>query len=104
MSNQFSIVTVVKNDLSGLEKTILSVSNQKFDDYEYIVVDGGSTDGTIGIINKYKRFIKRIVSEEDGGIYHAMNKGIKLCKGRYINFLNAECARYFTKIKNICRT
>ncbi len=84
-----SIITVVFNGEKYLEQTIQSVINQSYDNVEYIIVDGGSTDGTVDIIKKYEEQIDYWVSEEDEGIYDAMNKGIKVFKGDYINFLNA---------------
>lgn len=84
-----SIVTVCYNAVEELEKTILSVINQTYTDIEYIVVDGGSTDGTKDIIHKYQHRITRYISEPDKGIYDAMNKGIDLATGEWINFMNA---------------
>ena len=85
-----SIITVVYNAKDDLELTITnSVINQNYKNIEYIVVDGGSTDGTIEIINKHKNYIKEWVSEKDSGVYDAMNKGIDLAAGDYITFLNA---------------
>ncbi len=84
-----SIVTVVYNDAKGLEKTIKSVINQTYKNVEFIIIDGGSTDGTVEIIKKYEDYIDYWVSEEDKGIYDAMNKGIKAATGTWINFMNA---------------
>ncbi|AXA33703.1 glycosyltransferase family 2 protein [Francisella adeliensis] len=84
-----TIVTVVFNGEDFLEETILSVINQTYDNVEYIIIDGGSTDGTIDIIKKYEHAIDYWVSEPDGGIYDAMNKGISLATGDWINFMNA---------------
>ena len=84
-----SIVTVSYNAATTIEQTILSVINQDFEDFEYIIVDGGSTDGTVDIIKKYQDKITLWVSEPDRGIYDAMNKGIRLAKGEWINFMNA---------------
>lgn len=84
-----TVITVVFNAEKVLEKTILSVINQTNDDIEYIIIDGGSTDGTLDIIKKYKDHIDYLVSEKDRGIYDAMNKGIMLSQGEWINFLNA---------------
>lgn len=85
----FTIVTVVYNDSKNLEKTILSVIGQKFKNYQYIVIDGGSNDDTVLVLEKYKSDINIIISEKDFGIYDAMNKAINLSKGKWINFLNA---------------
>ena len=91
MKNKFeiSIITVVLNDADGLVKTIESVINQTHDNIEYIIIDGGSTNETIKIINKYKDNITHWVSEPDKGIYDAMNKGIKMSSGTWLNFMNA---------------
>lgn len=84
-----TIVTVVFNGEFFLEDTIKSVIYQSYDNVEYIIVDGGSTDGTLDIIRKYEHAIDYWVSEEDQGIYDAMNKGIQLASGDWINFMNA---------------
>jgi glycosyltransferase involved in cell wall biosynthesis len=86
---KLSIITVNKNNFSGLEKTILSVINQTFIDFEYIVIDGNSTDGSVEIVNKYSSKINYWVSEPDTGIYNAMNKGIRKAQGDYCLFLNS---------------
>jgi glycosyltransferase involved in cell wall biosynthesis len=83
-----TIVTVVFNGEQFIEKTILSVINQTYTNIEYIVIDGGSTDGTLGVIRKYEDNIDYWVSEKDEGIYHAMNKGIDRATGEWINFMN----------------
>ena len=85
----FSIVTVVKNDVHNIDKTIKSIISQNYKNFEYIVIDGKSIDGTIIKINKYKAQIKHILSEKDWGIYFAMNKGIKIAKGQVIVFVNS---------------
>ncbi len=85
----YTIVTIVYNDKVGIEKTIQSVLNQNFKDFEYIVIDGASNDGTVEIIHKYKNEIDVFISEPDEGIYDAMNKGIKLANGEWINFMNS---------------
>jgi glycosyltransferase involved in cell wall biosynthesis len=90
MLPKITIITVVYNAVSTLEETILSVINQNFDDFEYIIVDGGSTDGTIDVIKKYQDKITRWVSEPDNGIYDAMNKGIELSKGEFIYFIGGD--------------
>lgn len=84
-----SVVTVVRNGVATLEQTILSVVNQTYDNVEYIVIDGASTDGTLDVIRKYEDRIDLWQSEPDGGIYYAMNKGIGLATGEYVALLNA---------------
>lgn len=87
---KISVITVCYNSQNVIEKTIQSVINQTFQDIEYLIIDGGSTDKTLDIINKYKDKIEKIISEKDNGIYDAMNKGIINAKGDYIIFLNAD--------------
>lgn len=84
-----SVVTVCYNAVNEIEKTMLSVLNQTYDNIEYIVIDGGSKDGSVDIIKKYADRIAYWVSEPDKGIYDAMNKGILVAKGEWINFMNA---------------
>ncbi|MDU1889297.1 MAG: glycosyltransferase family 2 protein [Dysgonomonas sp.] len=84
-----SIITINYNNASGLEKTIKSIINHSNSLFEYIVVDGGSDDGSLNIIHKYKDKINHWVSEPDSGIYNAMNKGIKIANGEYILFVNS---------------
>jgi glycosyltransferase involved in cell wall biosynthesis len=93
MSNSkpmFSIITVCYNAVDTIEKTILSVKKQGFKDYEHIIIDGGSVDGTIEIIDKYRNNFSVVVSESDNGIYDAMNKGVSFAKGHFIAILNAD--------------
>jgi glycosyltransferase involved in cell wall biosynthesis len=85
-----SIITVVYNGESHLEMTIKSVIEQTYDNIEYIIIDGGSTDKTIDIICKYSDFIDYWISEPDKGIYDAFNKGLSLSTGEYIGFLNSD--------------
>jgi glycosyltransferase involved in cell wall biosynthesis len=84
-----SIVTVVYNAKETIEETILSVINQVFNNFEYIIIDGGSTDGTVDLIKKYEGSLSKWISEPDKGIYDAMNKGISLARGKYICFINS---------------
>ncbi|MBV6647539.1 MAG: glycosyltransferase [Cyclobacteriaceae bacterium] len=86
---QISIITVVFNAESLIQRTIESVQNQSFQDFEHRIINGVSTDGTLGIIEKYKHPKLFLLSEQDTGIYDAMNKGIQLAKGKYLLFLNA---------------
>lgn len=86
---KLSIITVNLNNKDGLPKTIDSVISQTFKDFEWIVIDGGSTDGSKELIEKYSDHISYWVSEPDNGIYNAMNKGIKASKGEYLLFLNS---------------
>ncbi len=86
---KITVVTVVKNSVNNIEKTINSVLIQKNINLEYIVIDGGSTDGTLDVINRHKKNISIFVSENDNGIWDAMNKGLKLANGEIIGFLNS---------------
>ena len=85
---KLSIITVNFNDAIGLERTIKSIISQTFNDFEFIIIDGGSTDGSVDVIRKYEDHINYWVSEHDGGIYYGMNKGLRQAKGEYINFMN----------------
>ena len=89
-----TIITVVFNDDKCLENTILSVLGQCYKDIEYIIIDGGSTDGTLDIIKKYQDKINYWVSEKDNGIYDAMNKGVDLATGEWVNFMNSGDSFY----------
>ena len=86
----FSIITVVLNNKKTFEATIKSVFDQSFRNYEYIVVDGGSTDGTLDIIKKNEDKIDFWLSEKDNGIYDAFNKAIRISKGKYIGIINSD--------------
>ena len=86
---RLSIVTINYNDRDGLLKTIESVISQSFKDFEWIIIDGGSTDGSRELIEQYAKFFSFWVSEPDKGVYNAMNKGIRIAKGDYIQFLNS---------------
>ena len=89
LKHRFTIITVTYNAGDQLEKTIQSVINQRYPNTEYIIVDGGSSDNTIEIIKKYENQINCWISEDDSGIYEAMNKGVELAKGDWVNFMNA---------------
>ena len=91
---KFSIITVNYNNREGLEQTIKSVANQTYRDYEFIVIDGGSTDGSADVLRQYDKDITYWVSEPDKGIYQAMNKGIQRATGDYLNFMNSGDAYY----------
>ena len=84
-----TVITVVYNGAKYLEETIQSVINQTYPNVEYIIIDGGSTDGTIDIIRKYEDYVDYWVSEPDKGIYDAMNKGIIVSIGEWLNFMNS---------------
>ena len=86
---KISIITINYNDSSGLQKTFDSVFGQTWQDFEYVVIDGGSTDGSKELIEHYQNQIDYWVSEPDSGIYNAMNKGIAVATGEYLLFLNA---------------
>ena len=86
---KLSIITINFNNRDGLRKTIESVVNQTWQDFEYIVIDGGSTDGSVEVIKEFADRIDYWVSEPDKGIYNAMNKGIDQAKGEYSLFLNS---------------
>ena len=85
-----SIITVVYNRVKTIEQTIKSVINQPYTNKEYIIIDGGSTDGTVDIIRKYSSHLSYWVSERDKGIFDAMNKGIGRAKGELIGIINAD--------------
>ena len=97
-----SVITVVFNGEADLEETIFSVINQTYDNVEYILIDGGSTDGTLDRIKKYEDKIDYWVSEEDDGISDAFNKGIMLVRGKRILFLNAgDCFHDLDSIERV---
>jgi glycosyltransferase involved in cell wall biosynthesis len=97
-----SIITTVYNDKQNIEKTIRSVINQKYKRIQYIVVDAGSTDGTLKKIIKYKNHIDKIISEPDKGIYFGINKGLKYVKGDIIGFIDSGDT-YYSKTFSIVK-
>ena len=94
---RFSIVTVCFNSEKTILKTIESIANQSFIDFEHVIIDGGSNDNTLEIIKSNSKYNLNLISEKDDGIYDAMNKGVDISKGQIIVFLN--CMRI--KISNI---
>lgn len=94
----FTIITVNYNNCEGLRRTIESVVGQTFRDFEFIVIDGGSTDGSADVLREYDDRITYWVSEKDGGIYNAMNKGIARATGDYLNFMNSGDCFYAPQV------
>ena len=91
---KLSVITINRNNSAGLEKTLQSVAAQTFKEFEYVVIDGASTDDSVEVIKKYESRLTRLkwVSEPDAGIYNAMNKGLRMASGDYIQILNsADC-------------
>jgi glycosyltransferase involved in cell wall biosynthesis len=89
MKPTLSVITIVYNNERDIERTMLSVLSQTYQQIEYVVIDGASTDSTLDIIKRYENRIARLISEEDNGIYDAMNKGLKLATGDYVIFMNS---------------
>lgn len=87
---KISIITVTFNSEETLTETINSISQQNHDDLEYILIDGGSTDGTLEIIDKYRHIITHFISEKDRGMYDAMNKGLTFATGEVVGFLHSD--------------
>ena len=87
---KISIITVCFNSSKTIERTFISVKNQTYKNIEYIVVDGNSSDNTVQIIKNYKKVISKSISENDKGLYDAMNKGIKMASGDIIGILNSD--------------
>ena len=88
-NNKISVITVVFNDAKHIRETMESFFSQTWENKEYIVIDGGSNDGTAEIVKEYADQLSYWCSEKDDGIYDAMNKGIKRCTGDWINILNS---------------
>lgn len=89
MNNKISVITICRNCRDDLERTIRSVVSQNYTNLEYVVVDGGSTDGTMQMLALYREHIDTLISEPDDGIYDALNKGIRAATGEWIICLNA---------------
>lgn len=89
MKKLISIITINYNDKAGLQKTFDSVFSQTFTDYEFIVVDGGSKDGSKALIEAHQNKITHWLSEKDNGVFHAMNKGIRLSSAEFLIFMNS---------------
>lgn len=85
----FSIITINRNNAQGLEETFVSVQEQTCRNFEYIVIDGKSEDGSLKVVKKYENIIDYYVSEKDKGVYNALNKGIAQAKGKYLIFMNS---------------
>ena len=99
---KLTIITINYNHIEGLKRTIDSIMNQTFTDYEWIVVDGGSTDGSKELLEQYKDRFAWWCSEPDKGVYNAMNKGIAHATGEYINFMNSgDCFATHTILSEI---
>lgn len=95
---KISVITVNYNNKKGLEATINSVISQKYLDFEFIIVDGNSNDGSKDIIYKKRNYITKWISEPDSGIYNAMNKGVKMSTGDYLIFMNSGDEFYDTQV------
>mgnify|MGYP002523103776 CR=1 FL=1 len=91
---KLSIITINYNNKLGLQKTIDSVICQTWKDYEWIIIDGGSTDGSRELIEQYQQYLAYWCSEPDKGVYHAMNKGVSKASGDYVNFMNSGDTYY----------
>ena len=98
---KFSIITICRNEAAAIRATCDSVCAQSFGDYEWIVIDGGSTDGTLKILDDYEDNIKCLLSESDQGIYDAMNKGLRCSQGEHVIFMNA--GDYFAGVDVLAR-
>ncbi len=105
MFHKISIVTVVFNSVDSIEKTIFSVVSQNYNNIEYLIIDGGSTDGTLDILEKYKKNIQVMIVEPDLGIYDAMNKSFSLATGEFLIFINAGDTFYSSDlVQNFCNS
>lgn len=103
MTPDISIITINYNDLDGLYGTLCSIAAQEYRSFELIVVDGHSDDGSAKLLEDFAPLIDRWVSEPDGGIYDAMNKGVALARGTYVNFMNAGDCFYDGSVLDCAR-
>jgi glycosyltransferase involved in cell wall biosynthesis len=87
---RISIITPSFNQANFLEQTIQSIISQRYDNLQYIIIDGGSTDGSVDIIKKYEQYLDHWISEPDGGQSNAINKGLKRCNGDVVNWINSD--------------
>ena len=94
LNNKVSVITICYNCRADVDKTVKSVLSQTYSDMEYIVVDGGSSDGTRDVLASYKDSIDHLISEPDNGIYDALNKGVKVATGDWIICMNAAISSY----------
>lgn len=85
-----SVITVCYNSAQTIRRTLESVAAQTYSNIEYIIVDGGSSDDTLAIIGEYSHVVTRMVSEQDGGVYEAMNKGVHMATGEWVHILNSD--------------
>ena len=88
-NEKISVITICYNAEKTIERTIKSVLNQSYKNLEYIIIDGGSKDNTMKIVKRYKDKISSVISEPDNGIYDAMNKGVRIATGEWLNMMNA---------------
>lgn len=95
---RYTIITINYNNKDGLRQTIKSVIEQSFKDFEFIIIDGGSTDGSLDVLKEYNEKISYWISEPDNGVYNAMNKGIEKAHGDYLNFMNSGDCFYDSNV------
>lgn len=101
---RLSIITVNYNNKTGLERTIKSIEEQTYKNFEYIIIDGASVDGSIELIRKHEQYVTKWISEPDTGIYNAMNKGIRMASGKYCLFINSGDELYSPQtVERICK-
>ena len=99
-----SVITVVLNGEKYLEEAISSIFKQTYDNIEYIIIDGGSTDRSLDIIQKYENIIDLWISEKDSGLYNAMNKGIALSSGDFVGFVGSDDYLYLNTLEKLAKT